>query len=409
MSQLPLAGLRVLDLGIITAGAGCSAQLADFGADVIKVESGTYPDPFRYWSMGSVANPSASLDGSAPFNATNRNKRDVCLDLKRPEGRDALLRLVAEADLVVENFRRGVLDRLGLGFEQLRAVQPRIVLISITSQGDVGPERQYGSYGSTLEAISGLMAVTGYGPERLRASGADVNYPDQHGALLSAGLVLAAVFQARRSGRGHHVVVSQREMVSTLVGEFFLAQELTGSVPPPAGNRRDGCVPHGVFPCLGEDQWVAIAVSSDAQWSALEQLIGGDATSNAYATEAGRRASVEAIESLVSRWTAPRTKHEVEHLLQSHGIPAAGVLTPEDRVNDPQFVSRGFFRTIEHPVSGPQRHRGSPFRLAGVELARRRAPLLGEHTGEVLAQSGFSQAEIAELDALGITRNTSKD
>jgi len=403
---LPLSGLKVVDLGIITAGAGCSALLGDFGAEVLKVESGAYPDPFRFWSMGSVSNPGSSLDGSAPFNAMNRNKLGVCLDLKTAEGRDAVLRLVASADIVVENFRRGVLDRLGLAITDLLQVNPRIVLVSITSQGDTGPERSYGSYGSTLEAISGLMSVSGYDAETPRASGADVNYPDQHGALLAAGLTLAAVMAARRTGQGRHLVLSQREMVTGLIGEDCLDYAINGRIARPLGNRHSRFVPHGVFPCAGEDNWIAIAITDDAAWTALADEIGGTVMAPELARAEGRRGHEDEIETSIADWTAAQDKHELARRLQAVGVAAAPVLNPAERHAEPHFVERGFFHTIEHPVSGKQIHRGTPFRLKGVAAASRRAPLLGEHTRAVLAGAGFSAAELAELDAKGITRNT---
>lgn len=222
----PLAGVRVLDLGIITAGASTSALLADLGADVIKVESPAYIDPFRAWDRALGA--ADWWNRSRFFDFTNRNKRGLAIDLKQPAGRDLLLELTAKADVVVENFRRGVLERLGLGWDVLAGRNPRLVLCSVTSQGETGPDAGAASYGSTLEATSGLADLTRDADGNPRITGVLLNYPDQIVSIYAAGVVTLAVMEQRRTGRGARLDVSQRELASFLVGEHILAATATG-------------------------------------------------------------------------------------------------------------------------------------------------------------------------------------
>jgi benzylsuccinate CoA-transferase BbsF subunit len=243
----PLAGTRVLDLGIITAGASTSALLADLGADVIKVESSAYIDPFRTWDRGLGAPD--WWNRSRFFQFTNRNKRGLAIDLKHPKGKALFLDLVARADVVVENFRRGVLERLGLGWETLQARNPRLILCSITSQGECGPDAGAASYGSTLEANSGLSDLTRDARGVPLISGILLNYPDQIVSIYAAGIIAAAVMSQRRTGRGAHLDISQRELASFLIGDHVLAS--TGGLPPPKG-------PEARIEPAAEGRWAVI-------------------------------------------------------------------------------------------------------------------------------------------------------
>ncbi|UPY38919.1 CoA transferase [Sediminicoccus sp. KRV36] len=232
-SGRPLEGLRVVDLGWITAGAATSTLLLDLGADVVKVEGPGAPDPFRNWD-GAPAG--TDWWNHCPFfNFTNRGKRSLCIDLKDPRGREVLLRLLEGADVLVENFRRGVMASLGLDAAMLRQRFPRLVIASISSQGETGPDRAMVSYGSTLEASSGLAALTGAGDAPV-ITGRDVNYPDQVVCLFAAGAVVAALEERRRSGRGAHLDLSQRELTAFLLGEELLAAA-AGAPSPRRGNH----------------------------------------------------------------------------------------------------------------------------------------------------------------------------
>jgi len=216
----PLTGIRVIDLGWITAGAGTSTLLRDLGADVIKIEGPGAPDPFRRWEG---AEPGTDWWNRSPFyNATNRGKRSLCLDLKHPRGRAALEALLECADVLVENYRRGVLASLGLEPAVLLRRFPRLVIASISSQGEDGPDRDMVSYGSTLEATGGLAALTGVGDQPV-ITGRDINYPDQVVCLFASGAIIAALLERRCTGRGAHLDLSQRELTTFLLGEEMIA------------------------------------------------------------------------------------------------------------------------------------------------------------------------------------------
>ncbi len=241
---------RVLDLGIITAGAATSAVLADLGAEVIKIESATYKDPFREWT-GELL-PGDLPDLPIYFRMTNRGKLNAGIDLKNQQGREVFLRLVERSDVVVENFRRGVLARLGLDYGALQAANPDIILASISSQGEDGPDANYISFGSTLEAMAGLAATTGYAEGPPIVSGIGFNYPDQVVAIFAAGMI-ATAWYARESGGGVHLDLSQRELTSFMSGEAFLAPR--GRV----GNAQPGIPIQECF--LSRDgRWIAVTV-----------------------------------------------------------------------------------------------------------------------------------------------------
>ncbi len=260
MSTRPLSGVRVLDFGLLTAGANTSAMLADLGADVIKIESGAYLDPFRV--VGKPDDDDGWWNRSPQFRFTNRNKRGLAINLKDKDGQRVIRELARYCDIVVENFRRGVLDRAGLGYAELKAVNPRIVFAAISSQGDTGPERMNVSFGSTLDATSGIASLTGYEGEEPRISGMDVNYPDQIVSLFAAGMVVTAVMEARRSGEGCFLDFSQREVASFTLGEEILA----ASADPACGrgrqgNRQDGIAQQDTYKCR-DGRWIAVTLDA---------------------------------------------------------------------------------------------------------------------------------------------------
>uniref|UniRef100_UPI0034D192C3 CaiB/BaiF CoA transferase family protein n=1 Tax=Desertibaculum subflavum TaxID=2268458 RepID=UPI0034D192C3 len=277
-----LEGVRVVDFGQLTAGANTSAMLADLGADVIKVESAGYMDLFR--AVGQRDSAPGWWNRSPQFRFTNRNKRGVAIDMKAPAGRKLILDLIAGADVVVENFRRGVLERAGLDYAALAKVNPRIVLASISSQGETGPNRLHGSFGSTLDATGGIAALTGYEDGKPAISGMDVNYPDQVVSLFAAGIVIAAIREAKATGRGVHLDISQREVTSFLIGEQILAAAADPACRAP---RRQGNAEAGVAlqDCFrGSDgRWLALTLADDADLARCAAAIGGAADRAALA------------------------------------------------------------------------------------------------------------------------------
>jgi crotonobetainyl-CoA:carnitine CoA-transferase CaiB-like acyl-CoA transferase len=399
----PLAHLRVLDLGIITAGAASSQVFADFGADVIKVESTTYTDPFRNWTQIAAGPTDGEQPAqSPPFASVNRNKRGIAIDLKNDAGRRVFLDLVKEADLVVENFRRGVLDRLGIGFEALKEANPRIVLLSLSSQGLDGPEQGYVSFGSTLDALGGVMAMTGYDEQNPLWSGNNVNYPDQLVSFIAPGLALAGLRLRDATGEAVHVDAAQREAVTSVVGETVLEYSRSGTVTAPLGNRHPEFAPQGVYPALGEDEWVAVSVTDDDQWQALCQVLALPEAQQdpRFMTQWGRQSHHDELDRLIGERTRTLDKEVLAAELQGRGVPASAVLVAREVLADDQLEALGFHQVVP---GDPVVQRGMAFRLDRTPgTIRKSAPRLGEDTREVLTEIlGLTQEDITVLIGAG--------
>ncbi len=376
----PLDGCRVLDLGIITAGGATSALLADLGADVIKLESPSYRDPFRVWTSPPEDDPSAPHPF---FRLTNRGKRGISLDLKQAEGRSAFLRLVRGSDVVVENFRRGVLQKLQIDYPALRDANPNVILASISSQGATGPDAGYVSFGSTLEAVGGLASLTGYVGGPPVVSGRELNLPDQVVAIFAASMVMTAWLHRRNGGGGAHLDLSQRELTSFLVGEAFVVQA-SGIAAAPAGNAEPS---YAVQECLraGDGSWVALSVTPQ-QLGVLDALVGKGAR------------HVDRLTSLRS-FCSERSGPACVEALTASGIAAAPVLDSRGMLELRGRLWRdALVQSEEHGLL-----KGFPFQCDHDPLdTRGDAPAVGADTAEVLAEvGGYAPEEIAGLVAAG--------
>ncbi|HLZ71158.1 MAG TPA: CoA transferase [Dehalococcoidia bacterium] len=437
-STPPLEGVRILDLTQVAVGPYATLLLAGLGAEVIKVESNRRPDisrgPVHPEGETQLKQYPHGEPGERPwnraayFNQRNRGKLGITLDLSDERGKDLCKRLAACCDAVAENFRASVMERQGLGWDELRAVNPRLVYLKLSSQGDSGPERDYGSLGSTLEQTGGLVSVTGYrdGPP-LMTNG---TYPDPVAGVLAVGALIAGLRRARQTGEGQFVDFSQREATIGLFGEAMMDFALNGRVQGPIGNRHPQFAPQGVYPCSGNrgagssgrdargaspgdgqpsgpDDWIAISIEDDGQWARLQQAMGNPAWTRGerLTTAAGRRALHDELDSAISAWTAGYDKHALMHLLQRHGVPAGAVLTGVQLLNDAQLKARGWWEElIPTEVGEPHRFVSAPWRLAA---APRRpstpAPCLGEHNARVYrGLLGLSADEYADLQAAGV-------
>jgi crotonobetainyl-CoA:carnitine CoA-transferase CaiB-like acyl-CoA transferase len=382
----PLAGIRVIDLGILTAGASTSALLADLGADVIKVESPTYLDPFR--GTPGTSRAEGWWNKSDAFKSTNRNKRGICLDLKSPRGRDIFLRLAAQSDVVIENFRRGVMQRLGLGYDALRAVNGGIILASVSSQGETGPDAGNISFGSTLEATSGLAAMTAYDDGVPLVTGMDLNYPDQVGSVFAAAAVVAALHETARSGNGAHLDISQRELATYLLGEEIVAGPDRGS-----GSRLGNASPEYLLQdaFASRDGWVAVSILDEMQ------LARGLALAAPYSAGADSK-DIEACRSGLQAWMAGQDAGDVCRLLHERGISAAPVVDGQGAWQFAQHAAAAALRPLACSPSGDI-VKGFPLHLPQRPIAVTcAAPDLGQHTEAILRDIlGLASDEIEEL------------
>ncbi|MBI2765343.1 MAG: CoA transferase [Chloroflexi bacterium] len=401
----PLEGMRVIDFTNAVAGPIAASILGDLGADVIKVEA---PNARPRHAAGTAPlAPGAedrTYDRIMIYNELNHGKRGVSLDVARPEGRDVFLRLVAKADVVVQNFAPRVLGNLGLDYEALRAVNPGIVLISMPAFGLDGPYRDRVAYGPGVDAMSGLSHLTGYedGPPMKPGN----FFCDQNAGVHAAFSAVAALRHRQRTGEGQHVELAMIEGEFQILGDAYIDFAMNGRERRRAGNRHPWMAPHAVFPCLGEDAWVAIAVVDDAQWRALCGVIGRPelADEPQFATASRRKANEDALFGPIAAWTRQRGHLEAQSLLQEAGIPAGAVLDALELLRDPHVVARHGFEYVDAPGVGPTPYPRVAFTLSGTPVPiALPAPGFAEHNDVVFrGLLGLGEEEVAELEATGI-------
>lgn len=404
MYRLPLTGVRVLDLTMAWAGPYGTRLLADMGAEVIKIESvdswdvlraltGQRPDTERVW------------DKSPYFNQINRNKYGCVLDLSKPGGRDLFLRLVAVSDVVIENFRAEVMENLGLTYETLADRNDQLIMLSMPGHGQTGPERDFVTYGTTIEALSGLAHITGYEGGPPHKTG--IAYPDPLAGVAAAGALALALWDRRRTGRGQFIDLAQRENLINVIGEYVVAFSATGREPARRGNCHSSTAPHGCHPCAGEDQWITIACETDSQFAALCAVLGQPALSRdeRFADVVSRHRNQNSLDEIIRAWTGEQTKEEAAASLQSAGVRAVPVLSVPEVFADEHLRARDFFELVAHHFTGAWEIDGPHWRLSETPAhVRLPAPAFAEHNDYVLGGLlGLAEEEIASLEAEGIT------
>jgi crotonobetainyl-CoA:carnitine CoA-transferase CaiB-like acyl-CoA transferase len=334
----------------------------------------------------------------------NRNKRGITLDLTRPQGLQLAKRLLADADLVVDNYSVEVLPKLGLGYEVLSKLNPKLVMMSMSSFGSGSIHRDCRAYGSTLEQGSGLPSVVGDagGPPVMSHTA----FGDAVGGLNGCAAVLTTLIHARLTGKGQFVDLAQIECMIPFAAPWIVAHSIDGKPPVKYGNRHPDFVPHGCFPCAGSDNWIVVAVSSDAMWPKLATLLGRAdwAADQALKSVAGRRNIENEIEAGIADWTSTRAPDEAMNALQAAGVASGVARLPIELLKDPQLLARGFIQEIDRAFIGRHPQPSMPFRETDKPFAIRSAPpTLGEHNREILASIlGLSDAEIEQLARDGI-------
>lgn len=397
---LPLAGLKVVDLAWVVAGPMVGRMLADCGAEVVRIESSTRIETARM--MGPFPGGTFDPQRCGLYDNCNAGKLGLSLDLSRSEAREIVLDMAAWGDVLVESFAAGQMERWGLGWEALKARNPRLIMVSTTIMGQTGPLVGLAGYGNIGAALSGFQALVGY-PDG-NAIGPFGPYTDFVGPRYTTAALLAALAERERTGEGAWLDISQGEAGIQFLGPEFADYFATGRIAGREGNRVADMAPHGVFRAAGADRWVAIAVHGDAEWARLAGMIGGAARETRFATLAGRKAAEDELEALVGAWTAPRDPLAIEQALQAEGIAAHVVAEARDISADPQLRHLGHFVRLPHPHGGDSVVEQSRFRLSGAPIGPRLcAPTFGRDNGHVLGTMlGYADARIAALAEAGV-------
>lgn len=394
-----LAGCRALDFGWVLAGAIPGMVLADMGAEVIKVETRQRLD---YMRMGRpIVGDRPDPEQNPMFHNVNRGKLSVTLNVGEPEAVELAKRLAARCDIVIENFSPGVMERLGLGYEALRAVKPDIIMASISSTGQEGPLRDLRAYAPSIGALSGLDSTLGY------AGGAPLGlkhaFGDICGALHAVFAIVSALYHRKRTGAGQYIDVSMLRATVATQGVGLMEYALTGRSLRPQGNYDPTLAPYGNYPCAGDDRWVSIAVGSPAEWDGLTVAMGNPAWAgdDRFRSQYRRQRHRRELDALLGQWTAPQQADTVADRLQRHGVAAAPVLSAAERLFHPHFMARGLYSDVDHPALGAEPIFNLMWGLSKTPSAvRRHAPLLGEHNRRILCGAlGLSDAELAGLEA----------
>ncbi|MDO8635657.1 MAG: CoA transferase, partial [Dehalococcoidia bacterium] len=386
MDKATLKGLRVLDFTWMLAGPYATRILADFGAEVIKVQCAK-----------TAGGAESNLTGY--FNTWNRNKRGITLDMSHPEAREIALRLTGISDVVIENFSPRVMSNWGLDYEKLKEIKGDLIMVSMSAMGQTGPWRDFVAYGPTIQAFSGITYLTSFSEDT--PMGLGYAYSDVIAGLYAALAVLAALEYRDRKGKGQYIDISEYEAMCTLMGPAILDAYLNNNEILPKGNEADHipAAPYGCYRCLGMDRWCVIAVFNKAEWQALCHVMGHPSwsTDEKFSTLSKRKAHANELDELLGQWTAGYTSEELVRLLQQAGVPAGVVQNAEDIAKDPQLRARGYFMKLEHPALGMVTSDASPIKFSdSVTADWKTAPLLGEDNHYVYTELlGLTENELS--------------
>lgn len=394
--QRPLAGLRVMDFGHGGVGVEAGRLLAEYGADVVKIESRSYPDFIRV-VLGGEMSPS--------FATSSRSKRSLGVDAKHPEGVALLRRMAAVSDVVIENNSTGIMDSMGLGYGDLSAENPGLVMMSSQLMGSRGPWASWSGYGPNTQVTGGMTHLWNYENEAAPAGSMSI-FPDHFAGRTGAVVALAGVLGRRlHDNPGFHAEVCQVEQVVNVMADLLAKEALRPGSVQPRGNHNDRGTPWGLFPCAEPDSWVAICTRFDDEWLRLVEVLGSPdwATNSELATLAGRQAQEAEIDRQLADWTRERPTAEVVDACLAAGVPAGPMLNSQGQYNDPHLRARGYIVELHQPPIGGMAFEGPAFHasaMPGPDI--RPAPGLGAHSREVCAELGFDEQEIEALLAAGV-------
>lgn len=392
-------GVKILELGAGAAGPVATRYFADHGATVVRVESSKRPDFLRM--IRFTPDGPLGLDDSPMFVLMNANKRSVSVNMSLPEGVEVVKRLIDWADVVSENFSPKAMTKWGLDYQSLRARRPDLVMVSSCLFGQTGPQRMYPGFGGQGAAISGFNHLCGW-PDR-EAIGPSGTITDSLSPRYVALLIAGALLHRRRTGEGQYLDVSQIETAVYSLSEMMVRFSAEAEIVTRAGNRDENAAPHGVYPCRGEDRWIALAIWSDEEWRLLRRLMGNPPFGQdpRFNDLAGRLEHRDELDTYIGRFTSEHEPHELARTLQEAGIEAGPVQNFDDLLNDPQLAHRGHFQTLRHSKLGEMSFENYGIRLEeGPPEMRIPGPNLGEHNDEILGDMlGYTPEEIEQLVA----------
>ncbi len=403
MAAKPLDGVNVLDFCWVAVGPMTTKYLSEHGATVARVESVKRPGTLR--SAAPFRDGVPGINRSGYFANYNANKLGITVDMRHTRARELMLRLAEWADIVTENFTPGTMEGWGLGFDQLQAVNPDIVMFSASMMGRGGPMERQPGFGPVLSSLVGLTNVTGW-PDRTPVNPYGA-YTDFIVPKFAVAAILAALDRSRRTGTGIHLDLSQLETSLHFIAPLLLDFTANGREQGRMGNRDPGAVPHGVYPCAGENRWIALACNTDEQWQGLllaAEPEGGPLHADTFATILSRKAAEDTLDESIAEWTSQYDRLHLMRRLQEHGVPSGVVNDPRDLFEDQQLTHRGHFQWLDHPEIGPYATEGSEFKMyltpGSLDSP---APLLGQHTEYFLREIiGLSADEYQSLEADGV-------
>lgn len=397
-SREPLEGIRVADFTWVWAGPYCAMHLAHLGAEVIKIESQARVDITRRLPIYPKG-MKGGLNRSGLFNQWSLGKKSLLLNFTKPEAVALAKELIKKCDVVVDNFATGVMEDLGFSYEELKKINPDIIVASISGYGHSGPQKNYMGYGPAMAPLSGMSTLTGYADGSPQEIGLSLG--DPNAGINAAVAICAALASRKRTGGGQYIDVSLWDAMTAVVGEGWMEYTMNGVESPRVGNRDPWMAPHDCYRCAGEDEWVSIVCGSDEEWQALCRTIGQPqlATDARFRTARDRKANENALDQILTEWTTSRDKWDVTRALQAAGVAAFPSMSSKDLAEDEHLNARRFFAKLPHAEIGERLHTGIPWLLTNAPNGvRSSAPLLGEHTDAIMRDvMGYTDGQIAKL------------
>ncbi|MFC1904893.1 CaiB/BaiF CoA transferase family protein [Chloroflexota bacterium] len=404
MNRELFQGLKIADFSWVQSAPTTASIFADFGATVVKIETQAYPDLTRV--MAPYKDSIAGVNRAGVFAIVNPNKLSITMDLDTPQGVELAKKLIAWSDLVFHSFSPGTMERKwGLGYESLKKIKEDIIMVSPSIQGQTGIHTAFRGLGPNVNAFAGLANLIGWPDRQITSMGNP--YPDWVQPCFTIGAIVAALEYRRRTGKGQHVDSTQFENVVCTLGLPLADYFVNNRVQERSGNSHPEAAPHGVYRCLGDDEWCTIAVFDDTEWEVFCKVTGNDNLIDHpdFATLVDRKRHEEELDQLVEAWTAKLSSQEVMERLQEAGVAAGQVKSNKDLYQDAHLAAKQFFQPVEHPEVGTYQWFSWPFRLSKVIPKPGSAPCMGEHTYYVCKELlGLSDEEFAEFAQTALFR-----